>query len=77
MSAIIDLTKKSIGNCIFLGKYIGAHGFDYSTRYIMSITVSNCQHCDEQQFRTLSWVRTPHNFLSSKFRFIHTSTYCY
>ena len=22
----------------------------------MSITVSNCQHCDEQQFRTLSWI---------------------
>ena len=22
----------------------------------MSITVSNCQHCDKQQFRTLSWV---------------------
>ena len=22
----------------------------------MSITVSNCQHCDDQQFRTLSWV---------------------
>ena len=25
-------------------------------RYIMSITVSNCQHCDEQQFQTLSCV---------------------
>ena len=22
----------------------------------MSITVSNCQYCDDQQFRTLSWV---------------------
>ena len=22
----------------------------------MSITVSNCQHCDKQQFRTMSWV---------------------
>ena len=31
---------------------------DLLDRYhdIMSITVSNCQHCDEQQFRTLSCV---------------------
>ena len=33
----------------------------------MSIFVSNCPHCDEQQFQT-------HDFLSSKVRFIHTST---
>ena len=39
----------------------------------MSIIVSNCQHCDEQQFQTLSCVQL-HDFLSSKVRFIHTST---
>ena len=38
----------------------------------MSIIVSNCQHCDEQQFQTLMF--TLHEFLSSKIRFIHTST---
>ena len=32
------------------------HGFDGSTRYIMSISVSIYQHCDKQQFPTLSWV---------------------
>ena len=37
-------------------KYISAHGFDCSTRYIMSIIISNCQHCDEQQFQTLACV---------------------
>ena len=37
-------------------KYICAHGFDRSPRYIMSIIVTNCQHCDEQQFQTLSCV---------------------
>ena len=42
----------------------------------MSILVSNCQHCDEQQFQTLSCVHysTIHDFLSSKVRLIHTST---
>ena len=43
-------------------KYICAHGFDRSPRYIMSIIVSNCQHCDEQQFQTLSCV---HNTIFS------------
>ena len=37
----------------------------------MTIIVSNCQHCDEQQFQTPSC--TLHDFLSSKVRFIHTS----
>ena len=37
-------------------KQICVHGFDLSTRYIMSIIVSNCQHCDEQQFQTMSCV---------------------
>ena len=32
------------------------HGFDGSTRYIRAITVSISQHCDKQQFPTLSWV---------------------
>ena len=27
---------------------------DLPTTYIISIIVSNCQHCDEQQFQTLS-----------------------
>ena len=36
--------------------YICAHGFDLSTRYTMPIIVSNCQHCDEQEFQTLSCV---------------------
>ena len=40
-------------------KYICAHSFDGSTRYTMSIIVSNCQHCDEQQFQTLSCVHYP------------------
>ena len=52
-------------------KQICVHGFDLSTRYIMSIIVSNCQHCDEQQFQTMSC--TLHDFLSSKIRFIHTT----
>ena len=61
MSEIIDLTKNSISNCnlrqlaIFC-KYICAHCFDWSTTYIMSIIVSNWEHCDEQQFQTLSCV---------------------
>ena len=44
----------------------------------MSIIVLNCQHCDEQQFQTLSCVDstlvTLHDFLSSKVRFTDTST---
>ena len=40
-------------NMQFTCKYICGHGFDW---YIMSIIVSNCQHCDEQQFQTLSCV---------------------
>ena len=37
----------------------------------MSIIVSNCQHCDKQQFRTHVYTT---NFLSSKvMQFIHTS----
>ena len=39
----------------------------------MSIIVSNCQHCDEQQFQTLSCVHY-NDFLTNKIRFIHTST---
>ena len=37
----------------FICKYIRAQGFDLSIRYIMSIIVSICQHCDGQQFQTL------------------------
>ena len=68
MSEIIDLTKNSISNCnlrqhaIFC-KYIYEHCFDWSTTYIMSIIASNWQHCDQQQFRTLSCV---HAFLLRK-----------
>ena len=29
---------------------------EHFTTYVMSIIVSNCQHCEEQQFRTLSCV---------------------
>ena len=39
----------------------------------MSIIVSNCQHCDEQQFQN-TVMSTLHDFLSSKVRFIHTIT---
>ena len=53
-------------------KYICANGFDWSTRYIMSIMVSNCQHYDEQQFQN-TVMCILHDFLSSKVRFIHTS----
>ena len=61
MSEIIDVTKNSIGNYKFMQNAIIwqislCAGFDLSTRYIMSIIVSNCQHCDEQQFQTLSCV---------------------
>ena len=70
MSEIIDLTNNGIGNCKFMQntffcKYICAHGFGKdiikdlalgSTRYIMSIIVSNRQHCDEPQFQRLSCV---------------------
>ena len=46
MSEIIDLTKNIIANCKFvLTDLLG---------YIVSIIVSNCQHCDKQQFQTLS-----------------------
>ena len=61
MSEITDLTKNGISNCnlrqhaIFC-KYICAYCFDRSITYIMSIIVSNRQHCDEPQFRTLSYV---------------------
>ena len=37
-----------------------------ASRYIMSIIVSSCQHCDEQQFRTLSKLCTLQNFFSSR-----------
>ena len=39
----------------------------------MLIIVSNCQHCDEQQFKN-TVMCTLHDFHSSKVRFIHTST---
>ena len=39
----------------------------------MSIIVSNCQHCDEQQFQN-TVMCTLHDFLSSKVRFIYTNT---
>ena len=32
----------------------------------MSIIVSNCQHCDEQQFQTLSCVHALHDFSVAK-----------
>ena len=38
----------------------------------MSIIVSNCQHCDEQLFEHCHVYTT--DFLSSKVKFIHTST---
>ena len=59
MSEIIDLTKNSIGNCkfmqhaIFLNKFVRTALTDL---LVMSIIVSNCQHCDEQQFQTLACV---------------------
>ena len=40
---------------------------------IMSIIVSNCQHCGEQEFQNTAMC-TLHDYLSSKVRFIHTST---
>ena len=58
---VIIFFKIIIGSCKFMQnaffcKYIRAHGFDWFTRYIMSIIVSNCQYCTEQQFQTLSCV---------------------
>ena len=55
----IVLVISNLCNIQFICKYICGHGLDGSTRYIMynmSIIVSNCQHCDEQQFQTLSCV---------------------
>ena len=85
MSEIIGFNKQivlivaNLCNINFLGKYICAHGFDLFTRYIMSIIVSNCQHCDEQQFQPLMCtvmctVMSLHDFHCSKARFIHMST---
>ena len=61
MSEIIDLTKNIIGNCKFMQHAILAGIFVRTVLtdllgYIMSIIVFNCQHCDEQQFQTLSSV---------------------
>ena len=39
----------------------------------MSIIVSNCQHCEEQQYSN-TVMCTLNDFLSIKVRFIHTST---
>ena len=39
----------------------------------MSINVSNCQHCNEQQFQNLVMCGL-HDFFTSKVSFIHTST---
>ena len=43
-------------------------------RYMMPMIASSCQHCDEQHVQTLTVMCTLHDFLSSKVRFIHTST---
>ena len=40
----------------------------------MSIILSSYQHCDEQQFQTLSCALNLHIFSSNEARFIHTST---
>ena len=62
MSEVIDFKKKYYWySCKFMQLaifciYICAHGFDWSTKYIMSIIVSNCHHCDKLQFQTLSCV---------------------
>ena len=84
MSKRIDFFKITIGSCKFMKLAIFANKLMRtvltdliyltdlaSTRYFMSITVSICQHCDEQHFQTLSCV---HESLSSKVRFIYTST---
>ena len=39
----------------------------------MSMIVSICQHCDEEQFRN-TCMCILHDFLSGKVRFVHTST---
>ena len=73
MSEIIEFTKNGIGNCKFIQYAIFCKRFVRTVltdiRYIISIIL--CQHCDEQQFPILC---TLQDFLSSKVRFIHTST---
>ena len=54
----MEMVIANLCNMQFFGKYICAHGFDWSTRDIMSIIVSKRQHCDEQQFQTLQCVHT-------------------
>ena len=63
MSEIIDLTKKIVlviaieGNLqFFVNIFVRTVLTAWSTTYIMSIIVSNWQHCDKQQFRSLSCV---------------------
>ena len=62
MSEIIDLTKillviANLCNMQFFANiFVCTVLTDLLDSYIMSIIVSNCQHCDEQQFQTLSCV---------------------
>ena len=45
----------------------------FALRYIMSMIMSICQHCDEQQFQKhCNHLSTLHDFRSSKVRFMHT-----
>ena len=43
-------------------------------RYIMSVIVTSCQHCDEQQFQTLSCVHDTIFSLVNLDLFIHALT---
>ena len=52
---ILLVNAKYRQHATFLQIYLCAL-LNWSTTYVMSIIVSNCQHCEEQQFRTLSCV---------------------
>ena len=73
MSEIIDF-KKTIGNCKFMQKcnfckYICAHVLTD-----MSIIISNCQHCDEQQFQNTVMCTLQKFPQLSRVSFIYTCT---
>ena len=57
MSEIIDLTKNSIGNCKCRQQAFFWANIFVGTLLIDLLHISSiCQHCDEQQFQTLSCV---------------------
>ena len=63
---------QNLGNMQFFCKHICAHCLDCSTTYVMSIIVSNCQHCESNNFEHCHVYTT--DFFSNEVKLIHTST---